>query len=160
MLPQPTPQPARFHYVKGNIFEAEVESLVCPVNCVGVMGKGLALDFKKRFPFDAQYYEAYCKSGKLKPGRCCSSGSVATGRTIIYAATKDHWRDPSALEWVRGCLEHIREVAGDLWMLNSIAIPALGCGLGGLTWAEVRPLYEEILGMLTDIDIVVYEPNS
>ena len=130
----------------GSIFDSTADVLVCPVNCVGVMGKGLALEFKKRFPRECDFYAYACKAGILIPGGCYEVGRA------IFAATKDHWSNPSKLEWANNCLACI---ADEGEYRKSIAIPQLGCGCGGLDWAEVWPLYEKHLGAL-DCDVEVW----
>ncbi len=116
------------------------EALVNPVNCVGVSGKGLALEFKRRFPVAVRWYESQCIHGFLEPGHTI----VYTGRrgmapSVFFAATKDHWRDASRIEWVRSVLTDIEDDT-EQSPHRSLAIPALGCGLGGLPWADVEPL--------------------
>lgn len=131
----------------GSIFDSTADVFVCPVNCVGVMGKGLALEFKRRFPKEAEYYAYACKHGILIAG-----GEYTVGR-IMYVATKEHWKDPSQIKWVNSCLINIRDEAKTY--KKSIAIPQLGCGCGGLDWSDVWPLYEKHLGGL-DRDVEVW----
>ncbi len=125
--------------VNGNLLEAPVEALVNPVNCVGVMGKGLALAFAKRYPEVDRAYVADCRAGRFSPGavRAYPTDALVGPSTVICVATKDHWRHPSKLEWIRSGLASLGvllEVEG----IASVAIPALGCGLGGLSWPVVR----------------------
>lgn len=132
----------------GSIFDSTADVLVCPVNCVGVMGKGLAKEFKRRFPIESGEYMTYCDTQSLNPG------GVFFRSPIWFAATKQHWKRPSKIEWVESCLT---------WMAfyhpeTSIAIPQLGCGCGGLDWADVWPLYEKHLGDLpVDVEVWIYE---
>ena len=136
----------------GSIFDSRAQVLVCPVNCVGVMGKGLALEFKRRFPEDAHRYGELCRGNALKPG----SVACWDGRVAMFA-TKDHWRNPSKIEWIDTGLGIINELI-EVLELPSIAIPQLGCGCGGLDWADVEPLYEKHLGGLDcDVEVWIYE---
>ncbi len=138
----------------GSIFDSRAQVLVCPVNCVGVMGKGLALEFKRRFPYQCDRYFGLCRSDMFIPG----GTYLAAG--VIFAATKKHWKDPSKIEWVDSALENI---VGDMKYLEptgarSVAIPQLGCGSGGLDWADVEPLYHKHLGGLDcDVEVWAYE---
>lgn len=127
----------------GDILKAGAEALVNPVNCVGVMGKGLALQFKQAFPLNYMAYLAACKSGAVVPGRVF----VFTNQTgnplyIMNFPTKRHWADKSRLGDIRVGLVALEQEVQRL-RIQSIAIPPLGCGLGGLTWASVRPLIED-----------------
>jgi O-acetyl-ADP-ribose deacetylase (regulator of RNase III) len=131
------------HFTKGNLLEANVEALVNTVNTVGVMGKGIALMFKERFP---KNYREYVAASKM-------SGP----KLVINFPTKKHWRYPTKIEWVREGLVALSEVIQEK-QISSIAVPPLGCGNGGLNWSDVRPLVEEYLGDLTDVEIIVYEP--
>jgi len=135
----------------GSIFDSTADVLVCPVNCVGVMGKGLALEFKKRFPQECVTYFRVCISNQLTQGQVLPEGRVR------FAATKNHWRDPSQIHWVEDCLW---DIAHELYHdpKKSIAIPQLGCGCGGLEWADVWPLYEKHLGDLAaTVEVWIYE---
>ena len=134
----------------GSIFDSTAQVLVCPVNCVGVMGKGLALEFKKRFPMQSDYYQLACRNKWLVPG------IVLTVNDIAFATTKNHWRNPSEIDDVDSCLVALR---GDIESCGkSIALPQLGCGCGGLDWADVWPLYEKHLGGLpVDVEVWIYE---
>lgn len=135
----------------GSIFDSTAEVLVCPVNCVGVMGKGLALEFKRRFPDECAEYFTACSARNMGPG------GVLKADRIAFVATKDHWRFPSNIIYVKHCLINIAGwVKGEItWDCDSIALPQLGCGCGGLDWADVWPLYEKHLGGL-DCDVEVW----
>lgn len=141
-------------YKHGSIFDSDAEVLVCPVNCVGVMGKGLALEFKRRFPYQSDRYIGLCRRGDVFPG----GTYLAAG--VIFAATKNHWKAPSLLHWVEDALMGI---VTDMKYLEptgakSIALPQLGCGCGGLDWADVWPLYEKHLGDLPiNVEVWIYE---
>jgi O-acetyl-ADP-ribose deacetylase (regulator of RNase III) len=147
-------------FTKGNLLDADVEAVVNTVNTVGVMGKGIALMFKERFPKNYEAYAAACKAGEVRIGRMfVSSVDELDGpRWVINFPTKQHWRAPTKLEWVRAGLEALKDVIRDKH-IRSIAIPPLGCGNGGLDWDVVRPMIEEVLGDFVDVEIVVYEPT-
>jgi O-acetyl-ADP-ribose deacetylase (regulator of RNase III) len=142
--------------VKGNLLDAEVEALVNPVNTVGVMGKGLALAFKKAYPDMFAAYASAAKRGELKIGEMDIHRTLmGEPKFIINFPTKKDWRDPSKIEFIKeGLRDLIREVA--LRDIQSIAIPPLGCGLGGLNWAEVRPLIEDAFETLPDVRALLY----
>lgn len=147
-------------YTRGNLLEADVEALVNAVNCVGVMGKGIALAFKQRFPANMAAYAAACKTGEVQPGRMfvTETGELIGPRWIINFPTKQHWRDPSRPDWIEAGLAELRRFI-ELNPLRSIAIPALGCGHGGLMWVEVKALIEQRLGDLENAEIMLYEPS-
>lgn len=148
-------------FTTGNLLEAKVAALVNTVNTVGVMGKGLALMFKERFP---ENYTAYVKA--------CRAEEVQTGQMFVFPVekksglqwivnfpTKQHWRLPTKIEWVRDGLVALRDTIQDK-QISSIALPPLGCGNGGLQWSVVRPLVEEVLSGLRAVEILVYEPTT
>ena len=145
----------------GDIFEADVEALVNPVNCVGVSGRGLAKDFKERFPENFLMYKSACDRGILRPGKLYSCHFESAGRPlwIINFPTKDHWRDASHVSYIRdGLKELVAAIAG--FKIHSIAIPALGCGLGALSWkSEVRPLLEAAFADLPGVLAKLYYPH-
>jgi len=138
---------------RGNLLEDDAQCLVNCVNCVGVAGAGIALAFKERFPENYEDYKIQCVKKLLRPGMVLlhSTGQ----RTILNAATKDHWRDPSRMSWILDIAESL------FWYLRdnkvSMAIPALGCGRGGLKWREVKPFIKQYLGDI-NADVRVYEP--
>lgn len=140
----------------GDIFTSEAEALVNPVNCVGVMGKGLAKEFKARYPNMFAAYWIMCKKCLLKVGTLHTyhRSDIAGPRLIINFPTKYHWREASVIETIEAGL---KVLAGQIIRnkIRSIAIPMLGCGEGGLSWADVRPLIVERLGDL-DCEIEVY----
>ena len=148
-------------FTQGNLLDADVEAVVNTVNTVGVMGKGIALMFKERFPANYQAYAAACKAGDVQIGKMFISPSneLSAPRWIINFPTKKHWRQPTKLEWVREGVEALKDVIQEK-QIRSIAIPPLGCGNGGLDWAVVRPLIASVLGELEDVDVLVYEPTS
>lgn len=141
---------------RGDIFASECQALVCPVNTIGVMGAGLALEFKRRAPGLEAIYKAACKSGQLRMGTMLVCLSAT--RRIVCLPTKQSWRHSSKIEYVERSLKTL--VAGyKLDGFTSIAFPALGCGLGGLDWRDVRPLMERYLSDL-DILVEIYEPEA
>ena len=146
-------------YRTGDLLTADAEALVNTVNCKGVMGKGIALRFKKAFPDNFKRYSIACKREEVQPGRMfVTEPPGGIPRYIINFPTKRHWRNRSRLSDVESGLtalaDQIRERE-----ISSIAIPALGCGHGGLEWKKVRSLIEQKLGGLSvDVRIVVFEP--
>ena len=148
-------------YRVGNILEDTAEALVNTVNCVGVMGRGIALQFKKAFPENFKVYAAACKQGKVQPGRMFihETGKLIPPRYIINFPTKRHWRGKSRLEDIEAGLEDLADVI-QRYDIRSIAIPPLGSGLGGLEWGEVRPRIVKALEPLTHVRVVVYEPGG
>jgi len=147
-------------YKKGNILDAETDVLVNTVNSVGVMGKGIALQFKKQFPENYSAYKRAVDKGDLKPGKVFISSVNSTGKVQYIAnfATKDHWRQPSRIEWINSGLEDLRKQLKNL-PVDSVAIPPLGCGHGGLKWDEVRPLLEDAFKNF-DMHVFVFEPSE
>lgn len=147
-------------YAKGNLLDAHAEALVNTVNEVGVMGKGLALMFRDTFPENTSAYEAACKAGEVRVGRMfVTENHGLTGpRWIVNFPTKKHWRQPSKIEWVRDGLADLVRFIGDK-NVQSIALPPLGCGNGGLDWHAVRSEIESSLSGLADVDVMVFEPT-
>ena len=144
---------------RGNILEASTEALVNTVNTVGVMGKGIALQFKRAFPGNFAAYHAACQRGELQPGRLFiyDRSTLLPPRFIVNFPTKRHWRQPSRIQDIETGLQALaQEIRAR--RIRSIAIPPLGCGHGGLQWNEVRPRIEAALAELEDVDIQLYEP--
>ena len=142
-------------FVQGNLLESKAQALVNAVNTVGVMGKGLALGFKPRFPKNFSQYEAACRAGEVKVGQMFTT-MIDGPRWLINFPTKQHWRNPTRLEWIVSGLADLNRLLSEK-NIQSVAIPALGCGNGGLSWSTVRPLIEEAFSN-TEIDVQVYEP--
>ena len=142
---------------QGSLFDASVDALVNAVNTVGVMGKGLALQFKRTFPEVFEDYRRACANGEVEVGRMHLVRRTTDPRFIINFPTKSDWRQPSKLEYIeaglRDLVRRVRELG-----IGSIALPALGCGLGGLNWAEVRPTIVEALRELPNVRVVLFEP--
>lgn len=126
---------------KGNIFESNTEAIVNTVNCVGVMGKGLALQFKKKYPENFMAYKNACDLGQVKVGKMFvyKANTLFGNKYIINFPTKKHWRNPSKLEYIVAGLDDLIEIIKSN-EIKSIAIPPLGCGLGGLDWVIVKRL--------------------
>ncbi|MFG1497890.1 macro domain-containing protein [Saccharospirillum sp. HFRX-1] len=148
-------------YTKGNLLEAEVEALVNTVNTVGVMGKGIALMFKDRFPANTDAYSKACKAGEVVTGKmfATSTGELMGPRWIINFPTKQHWRTKSKMSWIIDGLNDLRQVI-QANNIRSIALPPLGAGNGGLNWSEVKPHIEQALSDLDGVEIIVYEPTE
>lgn len=145
----------------GNIFKDEAEALVNTVNCVGVMGKGIALQFKKAFPDNFKAYEAACRRNEVQPGRMFvyQIGDMFNPRYIVNFPTKRHWRSKSRYEDIESGLQAL------VWeiqerQIRSIAIPPLGSGLGGLQWARVKGMIEVAFKNMSDIQVRLYEPKG
>jgi len=143
----------------GDILKADVEAVVNTVNTVGVMGKGLALQFKRRYPENFTIYKRACDAGDVKVGSMfvTRTDQLTGPRLIVNFPTKKHWRGDSRLEWVRAGLQDLVRVIRDEG-ITSIAIPPLGAGNGGLNWQDVRPLVEEALSQLDDVRVELFEP--
>lgn len=145
----------------GNLLEADVEAVVNTVNTVGVMGKGIALMFKERFPANYKAYRAACKAGEVEVGRMfvTTPDELSGPRWIINFPTKQDWRNPTKLEWVEDGLKALREFIEEN-QVRSIALPPLGCGNGGLDWPVVRKMIDTALEDLPETRVVVYEPTA
>lgn len=148
-------------YTQGNLLDAEVEALVNTVNTVGVMGKGIALMFKERFPANMSAYAKACKAGEVQTGSMfvTETGELMGPRWIVNFPTKQHWRSKSQMQWIIDGLVDLRRFI-EHSQVRSIAIPPLGAGNGGLDWADVKAYIEQALGDLQGVDIVVFEPTS
>lgn len=148
-------------YTHGNLLDAPAEALVNTVNEVGVMGKGIALMFREAFPDSASEYESAAKAGKIHVGSMFVSQErdLTGSRWVIHFPTKKHWRHPSKLDWIRSGLKDLARVIREK-QIRSIAVPPLGCGNGGLQWAQVKREIETELADLTDVDVIVFEPTN
>lgn len=144
-------------FVKGDILDSDCEAITNTVNCYGKMGRGLALSFKRKFPAMFLAYKRACDSGIVKVGHMHLWRNPKGGYVVNFP-TKDHWRSPSQMEWIVDGLTDLAKVVAERG-IKSLAIPPLGCGLGGLQWyqvkAEIRKAHDE---HWTDIRVVVYEP--
>lgn len=147
--------------VKGNLLAADAEALVNAVNTVGVMGKGLALQFKEAFPENFTAYQRECKAGRMVPGRMFIFESPASPgpKYLINFPTKRHWRNPSRYEDIEtGLVDLVAQVRKR--GIRSLAVPPLGCGLGGLDWERVRPMIERAFQDLGDVRVLLFEPTG
>jgi O-acetyl-ADP-ribose deacetylase (regulator of RNase III) len=147
--------------VQGDLLKANVQALVNTVNTVGVMGRGIALQFKQTFPENFKAYKKACDEGKIRLGMMFTVdlGGLQEPRYIINFPTKKHWRSKSRYEHIEAGLEALVAEVRRLG-IESIALPPLGCGLGGLDWSEVYRRIEQRLGSLSDVEVVVYEPTG
>lgn len=143
---------------KGDILRAQVDALVNAVNSVGVMGKGLALQFKESFPDNFREYEGACARGEVVVGRMFVVERQAPPRFIINFPTKAHWRQPSKLEYIVAGLADLVTTTKRLG-ISSLALPALGCGLGGLQWTDVKPLIEAAFNQQPAVRVVLFGPR-
>ena len=178
-------------YKRADLLAEDAEALVNTVNCVGVMGKGLALQFKKRFRANFEAYARACEQGEVHPGRMFvfelqaeasaepepaagaqprlphfaeeaavyDAGAPRHPRYIINFPTKNHWRARSRMRYIDEGLQDLVRQIGERG-IRSVAVPALGCDLGGLDWDEVRPRIERALGALDGVKVVVFEPRG
>lgn len=144
--------------VRGDLFKADVEALVNPVNCDGVMGKGIALLFKKAYPENFVAYRAACKQKQVQPGKMFVFENACNPRFIINFPTKLHWRGKSRMEYIESGLQDLLQVISGN-RIRSIAIPALGCGYGRLEWKAVFPKIEAALREVPDVTALVYPPQ-
>ncbi|MDR0932082.1 MAG: macro domain-containing protein [Victivallales bacterium] len=146
-------------YKSGDIFDADTEAIVNTVNCVGVMGRGLALQFKNRFPDNFAAYESLCKRKAVMPGKMFvyETNDMINHKYIINFPTKRHWRGVSRIEDIESGLIDLVKVIKDK-NITSIAIPPLGSGLGGLDWNLVKSKMDIILRTLSDVRIDIYQP--
>lgn len=151
-------------YKTGDMFDEPAEAIVNTVNCVGVMGKGVALEFKRRWPENFRAYKRLCDAGHLSPGKMFvfeNGGLIgeAQPRYLINFPTKLHWRAHSKIEFIEDGLDDFVKQVKRLG-IKSVALPPLGCGNGGLDWSDVRSLIERKLAPLSDVRFVVFPPGS
>ncbi|GAB4331110.1 MAG: macro domain-containing protein [Flammeovirgaceae bacterium] len=149
------------HYETGNLLESQADALVNTVNTVGIMGKGIALQFKNMFPNNFKKYIKACKNKELVIGKLLvtEENSLLTGnKIIINFPTKTHWRLPSEYQYIEAGLTELVNIIKEK-NIKSIAIPPLGAGNGGLNWNKVKELLEKYLSGI-DCDIYIYKPNA
>lgn len=141
------------HYTKGNLLGSDAQALINTVNTVGVMGKGIALMFKERFPLNMDLYAKACKAKEVQTGLMfiTATEELIGPQWIVNFPTKKHWRSPSKMEWITEGLQDLK-----CWIIKndikSIAIPPLGAGNGGLNWSDVKPEIEAALSSLEGVD--------
>lgn len=145
----------------GDILEAKADALVNTVNCVGVMGRGIALQFSRVFPEVFKAYEAACKRGELEPGKVLSHdlSRLEQPHYVINVPTKKDWRGKSRMQYIEAGLDALVQEVRRLGV-KSIAVPPLGCGLGGLDWLEVRSRIEQAFEELPDVHVLLFEPKG
>lgn len=148
-------------YKRGDLLREDVEAIVNTVNCVGVMGRGIALQFKKAFPENFRAYVAACNAKAVHPGKMFvfETGQLINPRLVINFPTKRHWREKSRMEDIESGLGDLAEQIRRRH-IRSIAVPPLGCGLGGLDWRQVRQRIETALQSIPDVRIMVFEPEG
>lgn len=146
---------------EGDMLAADVEALVNTVNCVGVMGRGIALQFKDMFPDNFSEYADACARNEVQPGSMFvhETHQLTNPRYIINFPTKRHWRGNSRIEDIESGLAALRKVIIER-DIKSIAVPPLGSGLGGLPWPAVKSRILDALGDLEDVEITVFEPRT
>lgn len=147
--------------IQGDILKAEAEALVNTVNCVGVMGRGIALQFKKAFPENFKEYKTVCDRKELKPGKLFiySTNRFYNPKYIINFPTKQHWKGKSRMEYIESGLKTLIDEISKR-KICSIAIPPLGSGLGGLKWSDVRLKIEEAFEKFPDVHVLLYESTG
>lgn len=145
---------------KGNLLSENVEALTNTVNCVGIMGKGIALQFKQAYPENFKEYKKACDKKEVAIGKMFvfKLEQLIGIKYIINFSTKNHWKERSRLKYIINGLDDLVEVIKK-YNIKSIAIPPLGCGNGGLNWNDVKPLITRKLGHLSDVRIVIFEPS-
>jgi len=146
---------------RGDLLRQETDAIVNTVNCVGVMGKGIALQFKHRWPQNFKEYEYACKRGAIEPGRVFvfDAGGLVKPHFIINFPTKRHWREKSRIEYIEAGLKDLVSEVRRLG-IQSIAIPPLGCGNGGLRWTIVRDRIIEAFKAVPHVAVSIFEPKG
>ena len=142
-------------FVRGNLFDSQASALVNTVNCVGIMGKGIAYEFRRAYPAYHDDYVLRCRRHEVQLGHVYSYRE--RNKTIVTFPTKQHWKSKSRLEDVEAGLAALRSLVQSEH-LTAVAVPPVGCGNGGLAWSDVKPLVERHLGDLDGVDFEVYEP--
>lgn len=148
-------------FTRGDILKADAEALVNTVNCVGIMGRGIALQFRKAYPENFKAYKALCDRKALAPGQVYvfDLNRFENPRYIINFPTKKHWKGKSRMEYIEAGLKSLVTETRER-RIRSVALPPLGCGLGGLYWKEVRPLIEKAFHSLPEVRVMVFEPTG
>ena len=145
-------------YRSGDLLAADADAIVNPVNCAGAMGRGLARQFRDAFPDNYRAYREACRRGEVRVGDMLVFETGARPRFVVNFPTKRHWRPKSRVEDLELGLTALAAEIARL-DVRSVAVPALGCGEGGLDWTLVRPLIAAALEPLTDVRVLVYEPR-
>lgn len=147
--------------IKGDILKQNTEAIVNTVNCVGVMGRGIALSFRENYPENYKEYKTACDKGEVAPGRMFVyfTGDIFERRYIINFPTKKHWKEKSRIDYIKNGLDDLVKVINE-YKIKSITIPPLGCGLGGLDWNIVRPIIENSMSKLPDVEVNIIEPDN
>lgn len=143
--------------VEGNIFDSRAQVITNAVNCVGVMGKGIALEYRSRFPAMFSDYQEKCSRGQVLIGEPYLWAD--DGVQILNFPTKRHWREKSRLEDIEAGLKYLANNYQKMG-IYTLALPPLGCGNGGLNWADVLPLMELYLGDIFDLEVFAYRPGA
>lgn len=149
-------------FTQGDLLQSDAEALVNPVNTQGVMGKGLALQFRERYPDHYQVYRQACQAGTVRPGRMLVGDrgpEAGHPRYIIHFPTKREWRHASRMEDIESGLAALVTEMRRLG-IRSVAVPALGCGLGGLPWPEVSERVRHAFEAAPDVLWLVYSPSG
>lgn len=142
----------------GNIFDSDVHNIVVAVNTQGVAGAGQALAAKERYPDWFRAYKSECDGARMKPGGIHFFPRKMRPNVISFA-TKDHWKNRSRIEWIDDGMRALAALASEV-RIDSVALGALGCGLGGLRWSDVLPLIERAARTMPDVRVMVYGPRS
>jgi len=148
--------PPNVELATGDLLDAPADALCNPVNLVGAMGRGLALQFRTRWPASYRAYRAVLRSGLLRSGRV-HAHALADGRHVLHCPTKNHWRDPSPIALVRATINAIGPCCAR-HNIRSVAVPPLGCGLGGLEWTQVRELLLAAASRHPELRWLLYGP--
>ena len=148
------------HVGTADIFGSSCEALVNPVNTIGTMGKGLALAFRKHFPESSKLYMNHCEMGLMEVGKIYPTftGFERPAKWIIHFPTKKHWKNHSELKWIADGLVDMCKFIKER-KIKSVAIPMLGCGLGGLEWKDVSPLMVENFQKVDGVDFHILAPK-
>ena len=142
------------YFKDGDIFKDTSKAIVNAVNCIGAMGKGIALKFKEKYPNNYIAYKTACDNKEVKIGKMFIYKE--NNKIIINFPTKQHWYNDSRIEYIE---EGLKDLVKVLYSLNieSIVMPAIGCGNGGLSWELVKKTIKEYL-LDVDMNIIVYNP--
>ena len=142
------------YFYNENILLSQADAIVIPVNCVGVMGAGLAKQVVKKYPKILATYREYCANSMIQPG---IPQVITYPRKIVLFPTKNHWRDKSQMEWITEGLDKLSKTAA---IFTSLAIPPIGCGLGGLNWTEVeKHIKNYFKDSLCEVHVYCPKPN-